>query len=95
MNYIPKKINRNTAIILFALLYAFDGPRIVCDEHDGPRVGTQGGQHLRTGSRVEVVRRLVEQQHVGGRDDQHGQRQAGLLPTREHLRGFVHVIPGE
>jgi hypothetical protein len=43
--------------------------------------------------RVEVVRRLVEQQHVGARDDERRERQAGLLPPESTPAGFSTSSP--
>src|ERR1700754_1957737 len=45
--------------------------------------------------RVEVVARLVQQQHVGARADQRGQRETGLLATGEHSGRLVDVVTRE
>ena len=52
-------------------------------------------QNLLTGSGVEVVGGLVEQQHVGSRGDQRGQSQTGLLTAGKHVSRFHRVVTGE
>src|SRR5665213_2118046 len=59
-----------------------DGALIVRDEHDRAAVATQRAEDLFAARWVEVVRRLVEQQHVGARHHEASQRKAGLLTTR-------------
>ena len=44
---------------------------------------------------VEVVRRLVEQEQVGIRDDEPGQRRPGLLATRQRGRRPAPLAPRE
>src|SRR5215218_9496989 len=52
-----------------------DRSRIVGDEHDGAGEVPQRVEHLLTARRVQVVRGLVEQQHVRGARHQPGQRE--------------------
>ena len=65
------------------------------DEHDGALILGNGLQNLLTGSGVEVVGGLVEQQHVGSRGDQRGQSQTGLLTAGKHVSRFHRVVTGE
>jgi len=72
-----------------------DGPLVVADEHDGPLVVGQSVQDLLAARRIQVVGRLVQQQHVRAGDDDHRERQTRLLATGENPGGFVAVIAGE
>src|SRR5690606_11098845 len=76
-------------------LERLDGALVVRDEDDGSGVGAQRGEDLLPRGGVEVVRRFVEQEDVGRGDDEHRERQPGLLPAGEHLRRLVGVVPGE
>jgi hypothetical protein len=67
----------------------------VGDEDDRAPVGTQGAEHLLTARRVEVVRRLVEQQHVRARHDEAGQRQPRLLTAGQSARRLQHGVAAE
>ncbi len=64
-------------------------------QHHRAPEGGQRRQHLVAGRRVEVVGRLVQQQHVGGAAHQPGQRQPGLLPTGEGAGQLVDAVPAE
>ena len=64
-------------------------------QHDRPGVPGDRVEHLLPADRVEVVRRLVQQQHVGPGTDQGRQGQPGLLATGEHPGRLVHVVAGE
>lgn len=61
---------------------------------DGDRRATTGAQVLLQpgqGVVVEVVGRLVQQQHLGTRRQQRGQPQPGLLPTGQPADGAIAV----
>ena len=64
-------------------------------EDDRALVGPQGLQHLGAARRVEVVRRLVEQQHVGRGDDESGEGEPGLLATRERPGELFDPVAAE
>jgi len=58
-------------------------------------VSVETVEHLLAAHRVQVVGRLVQQQHVGARADQGGQGQPGLLTAGEHTGRLVDVVAGE
>src|ERR671912_2326423 len=62
-------------------LQGVDGALVVGDEDDRALVGPQCSEDLLARGRIEVVRRLVEEEDVRRRHDEEGQRQTGLLPT--------------
>ena len=68
---------------------------VVGDQHDRAGVGAQRLEHLLPAGRVEVVGRLVEQQHVGARDDQRGHGQPGPLAAGERAGPLVDGVAGE
>jgi len=63
--------------------HALQQRAIVSDEQDGAGEGVEGDLELLDGGEVEVVRRLVENQHVGATCLQ--QREAGA-PARDPFR---------
>ena len=52
-------------------------------------------QNLLAGGRVEVVGRLIQQQHVRARGHERRQGETGLLATGENAGRLIHVIPRE
>ncbi len=68
---------------------------IVGHQHDRAGIAGDRVEHLLPADRVEVVRRLVEQQHVRARADQRGEREPGLLPAGQHAGRLVDVVAGE
>ena len=62
---------------------------IVRDRDDGAREILEEALEPRDGFGVQVVRRLVEQQHVGVRQQQAAQRDAAALAARQRLHARV------
>jgi hypothetical protein len=71
------------------------GALVVRDEHDGTLVVGESSEDLVARCRVEVVGRLVQQQHVRAGDDESREREPGLLPSGEDRRRLLHVVTGE
>ena len=65
------------------------------NHHNGTLVRLQRVQNLLTRGGVQVVGRLIEQQHVRTRRHQGRQGQTGLLTTGKHTGRLIHVITGE
>ena len=68
---------------------------IVGDEDDGALEGEQRVLERLAALDVEVVRGLVEDQHVGARGDEHRQREAPLLAAGDVAERLLRVGPGE
>src|SRR5699024_3052342 len=69
--------------------------RVVGDQDDRSLIGAQRVEDLLARGRIEVVGRLVQQQHVGRRGHQAGQCQPGPLTAREGARRLVELRAGE
>ncbi len=67
----------------------------MADEHHRAGVVGERAEDLLAAGRVEVVRGLVEQQHVRRGDHEHGERQPGLLAAGQHAGRLVAVVAGE
>ena len=65
------------------------------DQHDGAFVAGEGDEHLGAAGGIEVVGRLVQQQHVGPRDHEGRQRQPRLLSAREGPDRLVDGVTRE
>ena len=66
---------------------------VVGDEDDGALVLEQGVLERLAALDVEVVGRLVEDQHVGTGGDEDRQREATLLAARDVGQLLVDVLP--
>ena len=67
----------------------------MCDEDDGALVGAKGVEHLLARDGIEVVGRLVEQQHVRRRRDETGEGEASALTTGQCSGRLVELGAGE
>ena len=65
------------------------------NHHNSTLVRLQRIQNLLTRGGVQVVGRLIEQQHIRTRRHQGRQGQAGLLTAGKHTGRLIHVITGE
>ena len=65
------------------------------NHHDSALVRLQRVQNLLTRGGVQVVGRLIEQQHIRARRHQGRQGQTGLLTTGKHTGRLIHIITGE
>ena len=70
-------------------------PRIVGDQDDRALVGSEGVEDLLARCRVEVVRRLIEEEHVRSGNHERRKRESRLLTAGEHRDGLVDVVAGE
>ena len=68
---------------------------VVGDEQQRAREGLQRVLERLAGLEVEVVRRLVEDQHVGAGLDEDGQRQAPALAAAEPVERLVDLLAAE
>src|SRR5579875_1243888 len=68
---------------------------VMGDKHDRAAVCAERGKDLPPARRVQVVGRLVEQQHVGAGGDEERERQPGFLAAGEHRGGLGDVVAGE
>ena len=58
-------------------------------------IAAQRVEHLLPRRRIQVVGGFVEQQHIGRRGHQSGQRQTGLLAAGQCAGGLVELRSGE
>ena len=65
------------------------------NHHDSALVRLQRVQNLLTRGGVQVVGRLIEQQHIRARRHQGRQGQTGLLTAGKHTGRLIHIIAGE
>jgi hypothetical protein len=68
---------------------------VVGDDDERPGILLEGCDEHGLARHVEVVRGLVEEEEVGRREQGPRQREAPLLPAREHLDRLEHVVPAE
>src|SRR5207302_10410821 len=65
---------------------------VMADQHHGPGELREKGLQPLLAVEVEVVRRLVEQEQIGGREENPRQRGPGTLPTAHRGERLVELL---